>query len=419
MARKKPLAARIVVAFVTLTMAISGLFALAVVGVVRWIENDVVNAALEQQLGTAIAHYHEQGHWPSFVPGTDVYADGITAPIPADFAQAPDGFSEQASASDDFFVVQRRIEGRRFVLVHNQSEFEAQERLLYVGVASAWLAAVLLAWAIGHFTARRVMAPVADLARKVRTPPLNAAQPLVTEFADDEVGQLARAFDEALNAVRAALQRERLFTSDVSHELRTPLMVIASSAELLGVRTDDAYVKTQLTRINEAARDMDELVQTFLLLARSQGGHDFAGDKASVVSVARAQAAHWEPLLREKGLDFEWLCDGEPAGLYPAVLLRVVIGNLLRNAAHHTAQGRIVLRVDAAGVSVEDTGSGLPREVRAALFEPFVQGDVKRASGQGLGLGLSLVSRVAQAASWRITLDDRPEGGTHARIDMR
>src|SRR5690606_36025930 len=93
---------------------------------------------------------------------------------------------------------------------------------------------VFAAWVLGRLLAKKIMSPVIELAEQVSSKEhLLQTEPLAPHYANDEVGQLARAFDGAMVELRQALAREQFFTSDVSHELRTPLTVISTASELL------------------------------------------------------------------------------------------------------------------------------------------------------------------------------------------
>jgi len=312
------------------------------------------------------------------------------------------------------------LEGNHFVLLQNQSDFEARERLLYKVVLVGFLISVALAWLLGWALARRVIAPVVRLARQVRRRDqiLDVTPPLAPDYAKDEVGELAAAFDDAFDRLRAALARERLFTSDVSHELRTPLMVIHSSCELLAA-TPDLPPRAQgpLERMTRAAREMQELVQTFLALARNQGDGDGQAPRASLAAVARRQTGEWRAAVEAKGLHWRLSVAAEAdTYLWHEPFLRSVMSNLLRNALHYTEGGYIALQVGAHGFVVEDSGVGIPEEQREAMFQPFVRGAEGR--GEGLGLGLSLVRRICQLQGWHVTLGESPTGGCRFTVAL-
>lgn len=135
-----------------------------------------------------------------------------------------------------------------------------------------------------------------------------------------------------------------------------------------------------------------------------------------VVDEALEQAQRWGHLATEKGLAFELSIESESAIACNPIFLRTVIGNLLRNALHHTDQGSVRLILDAHGFVVEDTGSGIPEHLKDTMFQPFVQGHGAR--GEGLGLGLSLVRRICEANGWAITLENRPGGGIRADVQL-
>jgi signal transduction histidine kinase len=242
---------------------------------------------------------------------------------------------------------------------------------------------------------------------------LDSAPVLADDYARDEVGALARSFDETLGRLRAALGREKLFTSDVSHELRTPLMVLATSCELLMEypRLDERS-RTQVGRISKATAGMNQLVETFLLLARTEGKNAPQGQQATLSQVAEELVDTWRQPIEDKGLHFDFQ-RGEAGTtddtLYNAPLLRSVMGNLLRNAWHYTDHGAISLTLNSNGFRVEDSGIGIPLEKQESMFQPFVRGDEQR--GEGLGLGLSLVQRICANQRWSVTLTSREPAG--------
>jgi signal transduction histidine kinase len=265
--------------------------------------------------------------------------------------------------------------------------------------------------------ARKVIEPVVRLARQVRQPDqlLALAPALALDYANDEVGQLAAAFDDALGMLRHALKREQLFTSDVSHELRTPLMVLASSCELLQENPSlDTRGRAQVQRVARASEEMRELVQTFLLLARDQGDAAAMAVQSTLAVVADELAQQWRQPMESKGLQFIYQQSVAGTQRYHAVFLRTVLGNLLRNAWHYTNSGQITLRVDDQGFTVEDTGVGIPESEREAMFQPFVRGGEQR--GDGLGLGLSLVRRICVSQGWSVELTAMEPSGCRFQV---
>lgn len=239
---------------------------------------------------------------------------------------------------------------------------------------------------------------------------------MAADYPDDEIGQLAAAFDSTLGQVRQSLERERLFTSDVSHELRTPLMVIASSCELLAEAPLSPREKEQVARIARASEEMRELVQTFMQLARDKSNEAVLVEERSLAAIAHEQASRWGALMKEKGLDFQLIEEGSDEGRYNATFLGTVISNLLRNALHYTEHGSVRLILEPGTVSIEDSGSGIPAEQHERIFQPFVRGTQTR--GEGLGLGLSLVKRICTKQGWHVSVQSEP-GNTRFQVRLK
>lgn len=417
MLSKQPFARRILIAFVLMTVLVSGLFSLSIVAVVHFIEEHLVSQELRRQLDTVLHEDLAHGRPPRLDSSTRLYASNLPAyAIAPQFAELADGFTEVVDDDYSFYAYSQTINGQRYVLVQEQREFEAREQALFNVVLAGFILTVLGAWGLGLVMARKVMAPVSRLAQQVRhrdqLHPLAPA--LAAEYPDDEVGQLAAAFDSTLGQVRQALEREQLFTSDVSHELRTPLMIIASSCELLAEAHLPPREREQLQRIERAAEEMRNLVQAFLLLARGHSGQPASKD--SLASVSAEQVARWSPLFEEKGLRFTYQQSAPDHGLYDSTLLSTVMSNLLRNALHYTEQGAVQLFTEPGGFRVEDTGAGIPLAQQAQMFAPFVRGP--QARGEGLGLGLSLVKRICSRQGWSISVHSLASGGTGFNVTL-
>jgi signal transduction histidine kinase len=315
------------------------------------------------------------------------------------------------------------VDGRRYALLQDQSDFEERERVLFAVVLVGFVLALGLAVFLGWVLARRVMAPVVRLARQVRHRDqlLGLAPPLAPDYAADEVGELAVAFDSTLGRLRQALTRERMFTSDVSHELRTPLMVLASSCELLLDNPAlDNRARSQVERIARACEEMRDLVQTFLMLARTQREDATMTPKVSLQTVADELISLWRGPIESKGLQLtvRSVMSNHSSGItYNATFLHAVMGNLLRNALHYTDDGFITLTLQSDGFLVEDSGVGIPEEKREAMFQPFVRGNEQR--GEGLGLGLSLVQRICENQGWSVSLSHMEPHGCRFSVKLK
>lgn len=413
MVTKQPFERRILIAFVLMTAVVSGIFSMSIVAVVHFVEEHLVSKELQRELDTVLHDDLAKGQPPRLDSSTRFFASGSAQyAIPSQYAGLPEGFSERVEGEGAYYVYRRQIDDATYLLVQEQHEFEAREQILFKVVLAGFLLTLIGAWGLGLVMARKVMAPVRRLAQQVRhRDQLHPLAPsLAADYPEDEIGQLAAAFDSTLGQVRQSLERERLFTSDVSHELRTPLMVIASSCELLREAALGAREREQVSRIARASEEMRDLVQTFLQLARGAHNHGAPVGTASLAAMAAEQVARWAPLMAQKGLDFEVVEDSPDDGLYDAILLRATLANLLRNAWHYTAHGRVRLVLQRHGFRVEDSGPGIPPEQHEQIFQPFVRGS--QARGEGLGLGLSLVKRICAKQGWSLELHSAPADGS-------
>ena len=417
----QPFARRIVIAFTLMTFVVSGTMSLCLVYAVHFFEKELVSRALESTLNRVLDEDLSEGRAPRLDSDTWFFAsDRMEYAIPEQFAQVKPGFSEWMSGDEDYYVYVRKTGEQRYILVQNQQDFERNERTLFLFLFAGFVCTVVGAWALGRLTAKRIMAPIRRLAQEVRQRALlqKSVAPMAEHYANDEIGHLAEAFDSSLRRLGEALERERLFTSDVSHELRTPLMIIATSCELLATGDLSPREREQIERIARAAEEMRSLSETFLALARSTSEdreQKTEGSMGTLAAIAEEQYARWLPEMRQKGLEFERHAEAatqtKPLN---AILLRAVLGNLLRNAWHYTEQGWVRLILDADGFTVEDSGVGIPEPEKTQVFRAFARG--AQARGEGFGLGLSLVRRICASQGWEITLNGLPEGGSRFSV---
>ena len=419
---KQSLAQRIIIAFALMSALVAGAFAMGIVATVHVVEEKLISAGLGGDLQRLLLmdSLSDWNHRPE--PDQLFYFSGGAGDfeLPKDLRNLDPGFHEVFRDQLSYHAMVEIVDGRRYVLLQDQSDFEERERVLFAVVLTGFVLSLALAVFLGWVLARKVMAPVVRLARQVRHRDqlLGLAPPLAPDYAADEVGELAVAFDATLGRLRQALNRERLFTSDVSHELRTPLMVLASSCELLlenpGI---DQRGRAQVERIARACEEMRELVQTFLMLARAQREGTCISPQQNLSQVADGLLHLWREPIEKKGLTLIFEPGIPTVGSYNATLLHAVMGNLLRNALHYTERGFIRLTLTATGFFVEDSGVGIPEEKREAMFEPFVRGSEKR--GEGLGLGLSLVQRICENQGWTVSLTTMEPNGCRFQVELQ
>ncbi|MBU1424491.1 MAG: HAMP domain-containing histidine kinase [Gammaproteobacteria bacterium] len=267
----------------------------------------------------------------------------------------------------------------------------------------------------GVLLAKRVTASVSRLARQVgQARPGDTELSLVELTSNDEVGELARAFDRYLSRLRKFIERENYFTADVSHELRTPLAIVLGTVEVL--EQDDTLSEKQqerLARIRRAAQDMIDLTAALLLMARERQ-NDTEEQPCNVAEVALACIEKHRHLIGDRPIRMEVELAADPDLVVERPLLEIVIGNLIRNALFNTKSGVVTFRLEATRLVVRDTGVGMRPEELARALERYYKG----ASSAGAGVGLSLVKRICDRYGWRISLESQEGRGTMAEIDF-
>lgn len=302
-------------------------------------------------------------------------------------------------------------------MLHDNSAVERREQRLLAAVLGGILATSLLAAAWGWWLAGRVIAPVRELARRVRErPPSDLDTPFAEGLPHDEVGELAHAFERYLARMRAFVERERAFSADASHELRTPLTVIQGAVEVLQGRDDlDRLTRARIDRIARAERDMADLTAALLMLAREQRGDAAKTANCPVDEVLREVVEQHHHLLDHKQVSVTVDVRDPLALTVERPLLAIAMGNLVRNAFTYTEAGSVSITLEGGVLSVADTGPGVPPQDLCCLFE---HSDRSRRATRGAGIGLPLVKRIADRQGWAVSVQNRPEGGALCRLDF-
>lgn len=225
----------------------------------------------------------------------------------------------------------------------------------------------------------------------------------------DEVGQLAQAFNYMAGQLDTLLKTQRSFVSYAAHELRTPLMTLKLRAEML----DDERLPTKerdtyICEIRQEVDHMAELVSSLLILARiDEGRHTRSGKIMDTVSALHDIARHWRIEATQAGLGFEMDIQPDLPDLpLSANDLRLVLDNLLGNAVKYTPEGKIAFSAASQNshvtIQIQDTGIGFTPDQASRLFERFYRGETIHTYLPGHGLGLSIVQAVLAQYGGRI-----------------
>lgn len=347
-----------------------------------------------------------------------VRARGDSARLPAVLRDVSPGL--HAFAQDDRVVfVDPDPRGALYLVYNPQLIDRAVAWTAAVAVVLALLATYLTSW-LTYRTSKRLVAPVSWLANVVSR--WDPRQPDPAALAPDhlprdsaiEVRRLAHALRGLARRMADFVQRERDFTRDASHELRTPLTVIRVATDLLaGDPGLGDRQRRSLNRVQRAARDMEGVIEAFLILAR-ESEIEPQREQLAVREIVEAELDRVRPLLEGKPVELKFVDDGAPELQAPRHVLHVMLGNLLGNAARYTERGEIVVRMNAECIEVCDTGIGMSPEVLGKAFDPFFRVDPDRPEGKGIGL--SIVRRLGDRFGWPVTMSSTPGEGTAAAI---
>jgi signal transduction histidine kinase len=412
---KHNLRTRVVVAFALTGALIGSLFAVAA----YWVGGIIELRFIEDTLGEELSHYIDQivvdpqaRLIPTRLQGY-VTASGEEDRLPVYLTGLSPGLHERYEGDREYHVAVQDRNGKRFYLVYDATHIEYWETLLQAMLPISALGITCLAFCLGRWLSARVLAPVTRLAKEVRLlhDDPNAGHG-ISIYGGDEVGDLAREFDRLIQRLWAFAKREAEFTADVSHELRTPVAVVRTTTELLLSKSQiDERLRPPLNRLDRAGRQMSNLIDVFLMIAReSEPSREEVADTWPLEPVIREILDARKEDLEHKRLTVELETNGHLEVTAPRVVLIVVFGNLLGNAITYTQNGRIRITLDEQGAAVEDTGVGIAEIDQPHIFQRAYRG--RQPVKSGSGFGLAIVHRLCQRYGWRVGVDSTKGQGT-------
>lgn len=242
----------------------------------------------------------------------------------------------------------------------------------------------------------------------------------------DELYQLGRTFDQMLDRLQEAFEREKQFTSDASHELRTPVAVITSQAEYV-LRHDDLPPETEqhLQVILSQAQRMSGLIGQLLMLSRADRGQlKLQQEPVALPDLLEAVCETAQDRAGGKHISIHWDLEPGVTLLGDETLLMRCFMNLLDNAVCYGREGGnvwVTLRQQGHSIQVQvrDDGIGIAPDQVERIWERFYQVDPVRSSENGnSGLGLSMVRWIAEAHGGTATVESRPGQGSTFTVTL-
>lgn len=405
---------RVAIAFALFGALLSFAFAL----LIYFAEQDISRRLIDETLRAEMEDYlHRLQRNPASLPPESTSLQGYAyhpSQPPGDPSRpaiAP-GSADLVIGGAAYRALAQQHGERTIVLLFRTDRQRARERrfVLHLGAGAALM--TLLSAAGGFWLARRVIAPVTELARAVsRAEPSSPPRVGGPEGARDEVGELAQAFESYLVRLHAFVAREREFAADASHELRTPLAVISGAAEVIAADPGlSPSQRERVARIQRATQQMTQLIGALLLLAREQTETD--GRTVGVAEVVEAAAERLHAAAAARGARIELAVNARPRVHAREPLLDIVVGNLLRNAVFHAVSDTVNVRVDARELTIADRGVGIPATALDRVFDRNYKGS----GSEGSGIGLALVKRICEHCGWTIRLESREGEGTTATL---
>ena len=277
----------------------------------------------------------------------------------------------------------------------------------------------LLGGVITFFISGHALKPLYDFSKKIEeVQAQNLSDSRIEENKFSELNQLSVSYNKMLERLSEAFKLQRQFTANAAHELRTPLAVMQLQIDLYNSSKhpdNDTSAQQTISMITEQTERLSKMVRT--LLAMSELQTIARDEEIAIAALVEEVLADLEPLAQEKGINLIEKCDNVLL-MGSDILIYRLVYNLVENAIKYNFSGGTVTvtatqQNSQLHLTVEDTGNGIPEELKERIFEPFFRLDKSRSRELGgVGLGLALVREIVRVHNGSILVKNNANSGT-------
>lgn len=295
---------------------------------------------------------------------------------------------------------------------NNKADYKRNSLIITVLLA-------LLGGVVTYFISGHALRPIREFSDKIEeVQAQNLSDSRIEENNVKELNQLGISYNKMLERLSEAFEIQRQFTANAAHELRTPLALMQVQLDLYNSTShpgNDADTLQTIKMVTEQNDKLNRMVKTLLDMSELQSvGRD---DKIILDAIVEEVLADLEPLAVEKNIKLIGKCE-DATMIGSDILIYRLVYNLVENAIKYNHPlGQVTVtayqRNKHVYLSVEDTGSGIPKELRERVFEPFFRVDKSRSRELGgVGLGLALVREIVRVHDGSICIKSGKTGGT-------
>ncbi|MFQ8692236.1 MAG: sensor histidine kinase [Blautia hansenii] len=299
-----------------------------------------------------------------------------------------------------------------FQVYNNKADYKRNSLIITVLLA-------LLGGVVTYFISGHALRPIREFSDKIEeVQAQNLSDSRIEENNVKELNQLGISYNKMLERLSEAFEIQRQFTANAAHELRTPLALMQVQLDLYNSAShpgNDADTLQTIKMVTEQNDKLNRMVKTLLDMSELQTmGRD---DKIILDAIVEEVLADLEPLAVEKNIKLIGKCEDATMTGSDILIYRLVY-NLVENAIKYNHPlGQVTVtayqRNKHVYLSVEDTGSGIPKELRERVFEPFFRVDKSRSRELGgVGLGLAFVREIVRVHDGSICIKSGKTGGT-------
>ncbi|MCP5338925.1 MAG: HAMP domain-containing histidine kinase [Sinobacteraceae bacterium] len=347
------------------------------------------------------------------------YDERRSPSIPAEFQALPEGVHDEIKVNGKQFavLVEHGPEARQ-ILALDITDIENRELAVAAAIAASFVLVIVVLTLLSFYSVDRLLRPLTQMADDISNlrPDGTGRKIAIGDKDPHEIHTIAAAINGFTDQIREHIERERRFINMASHELRTPIAVMSGVTEVVLDHPETTpAIRQHLLRSKHITDQMEDLVAVLLALARAPETLAGNSENLDIQAEVPTIVADHDHLCRGKNLSIAVELASPVLVIAPRHILRVAIGNLLRNAIENCDRGVIRIYSDRPGtITIDDPGQGMTPVEMSGIYTRMAK------SGQGTsgGIGIDLIMRICAHFGWKLDFESVVGRGTKAILSF-
>jgi signal transduction histidine kinase len=413
---KASLNTRIILFTVAVVTVTSVLFAFGVLTIKNRLEQATFGRMAQEQMSYLLNNLAAaRVDQAQLLVGWKLTSSDNAAQLPNAIATLPLGSHHSVQVADNYYQVQVSQQGDKvFYLSYDITAWEQQEHQVLSFLLYGSLLITVVAALVAIFTSKASLRPLHALTNRLSNiQPDQRELRIAGEFSGDEVHSIAIEFDRYLKRLDEFVERERFISAAASHELRTPLSIIMGAIDVIEASSPEQANSKALNRIKRACDEMLAFIEATLFLSREDSKFAEQSGQVSIKDLAAELLEELELQISKQNIEVTNAISENALISQRSSILKMIVGNILRNAIEHSKDGKIELAMTDKTLVITDTGEGIDA---ADINRVFDRSFTTKATG--FGMGLTLAKKLCDRLGWKLEIASTLGVGTTVAIEF-